>query len=153
MRIRKMMPEDVRQVAAIERDEFSQPWSEQGFLDSLDNPDTLFLVAEDAAMDESRILGYVGMYCALDEGEITNVAAAQQARRRGVGKALIGELLRQAKERGICRIILEVRVSNTPAIRLYEGMQFYKVGTRKGFYDFPKEDAGIMVWEKTRIGS
>ena len=81
------------------------------------------------------------------------VAAAQQARRRGVGKALIGELLRQAKERGICRIILEVRVSNTPAIRLYEGMQFYKVGTRKGFYDFPKEDAGIMVWEKTRIGS
>ncbi len=153
MRIRKMMPEDVRQVAAIERDTFSQPWSEQGFLDSLANPDTLFLVAEDATTDEPRILGYVGMYCALDEGEITNVAVAQQARRRGAGKALIGELLRQAKERGICRIILEVRVSNTPAIRLYEGMQFYKVGTRKGFYDFPKEDADIMVWEKTRIGS
>ena len=148
-----MMPDDVRQVAAIERDTFSQPWSEQGFLDSLANPDTLFLVAEDAAMDESLILGYVGMDCALDEGEITNVAAAQYARRRGVGKALIGELLRQAKGRGICRIALEVRVSNAPAICLYEGMQFYKVGTRKGFYDFPKEDADIMVWEKTRIGS
>lgn len=148
-----MMPGDVRQVAAIERDTFSQPWSEQGFLDSLANPDTLFLVAEDAATDEAQILGYVGMYCALDEGEITNVAVAQQARRRGAGKALIGELLRQAKERGICRIILEVRVSNNSAIRLYEGMQFYKVGTRKGFYDFPKEDADIMVWEKTRIGS
>lgn len=148
-----MMPGDVRQVAAIERDTFSQPWSEQGFLDSLANPDTLFLVAEDAATDEPQILGYVGMYCALDEGEITNVAVAQQARRRGAGKALIGELLRQAKERGICRIILEVRVSNNSAIRLYEGMQFYKVGTRKGFYDFPKEDADIMVWEKTRIGS
>ncbi len=148
-----MMPGDVRQVAAIERDTFSQPWSEQGFLDSLANPDTLFLVAEDAATDEVQILGYVGMYCALDEGEITNVAVAQQARRRGAGKALIGELLRQAKERGICRIILEVRVSNNSAIRLYEGMQFYKVGTRKGFYDFPKEDADIMVWEKTRIGS
>lgn len=153
MRIRKMMPADVRQVALIERDTFSQPWSEQSFSDSLANPDTLFLVAEDAAMDESQILGYVGMYCALDEGEITNVSVAQQARRRGVGKALIGELLRQAQGRGICRIILEVRASNAPAICLYEGMQFYKVGTRKGFYDFPKEDADIMVWEKTRIGS
>lgn len=149
MRIRRMKPEDVRQVAAIERDTFSQPWSEQGFLESLANPDTLFLVAEgDTTQEESQIMGYVGMYCALDEGEITNVAVAQRFRKRGVGKGLIEELLGQAQEHEISRIVLEVRASNKPAIHLYNGMLFHKVGVRKGFYDFPKEDADIMVWEK-----
>jgi ribosomal-protein-alanine N-acetyltransferase len=84
------------------------------------------------------------MYLAMDEGEITNVAVATSARRNGIGKALIRELTEKAARRGISRIVLEVRVGNRPAIALYERMGFRRIGTRKGFYDFPKEDADIM---------
>jgi ribosomal-protein-alanine N-acetyltransferase len=152
MIIREMTPQDAGAVAAIEKENFSQPWSEQGFIESLSNPDTLFLVAQtDSSREENRsmppqpaIAGYIGMYLAMDEGEITNVAVAASARNRGIGKALIRELTEKAARRGISRIVLEVRVGNRPAIALYERMGFRRIGTRKGFYDFPKEDADIM---------
>jgi ribosomal-protein-alanine N-acetyltransferase len=152
MIIREMTPQDAGAVAAIEKEIFSQPWSEQGFIDSLANPDTLFLVAQtDSNREEKQsmpaqpaIAGYIGMYLAMDEGEITNVAVAASARRNGIGKALIRELTEKAARRGISRIVLEVRVGNRPAIALYEQMGFRRIGTRKGFYDFPKEDADIM---------
>ena len=149
MIVREMKLYDVPQVATMEREIFSQPWSEQGFADSLSNPNTLFLVAEEAAggADGRAIAGYVGMYQALDEGEITNVAVENDFRRRGIGRFLMEELQKRAAERGVTRIVLEVRASNAPAIRLYEQMNFCRIGTRKGFYDFPKEDADIMLWE------
>jgi ribosomal-protein-alanine N-acetyltransferase len=93
---------------------------------------------------QPEVAGYIGMYLAMDEGEITNVAVAASARKRGIGKALIRELVEKAARRGISRIVLEVRVGNRPAIALYEQMGFRRIGTRKGFYDFPKEDADIM---------
>jgi ribosomal-protein-alanine N-acetyltransferase len=97
--------------------------------------------------DTPVVAGYVGMYLAGGEGEITNVAVAADFRRRGIGRALISELVARAGKRGVSRIVLEVRVSNHPAIALYEQMGFCRVGTRKGFYDFPKEDADIMIRE------
>lgn len=152
MIIRKMNETDVPQVAAIEKDIFSQPWSEQGFLDSLRNPDALFLVAEEETANSTGtatqlITGYIGMYMAVDEGEITNVAVSNPFRKQGIGRMLVQQMLMEAQSRAITRVVLEVRVSNAPAIALYEQMEFYKIGTRKGFYDFPKEDADIMVWE------
>jgi ribosomal-protein-alanine N-acetyltransferase len=150
MRIREMTPMDADVAAAIEKETFSQPWSRQAFLDSLANPNTMFLTAEEECGgndDTPVIAGYVGMYLAGGEGEITNVAVAPDFRRKGIGKALISELIARAAERGVSRIVLEVRVSNHPAIALYEQMGFCRVGTRKGFYDFPKEDADIMIRE------
>lgn len=147
-----MAPEDVPEVSAIERLVFSQPWSEKGFWDALGNPAAVFFVAEEEAGNSGQapaavIAGYIGMYAAAGEGEITNVAVGQPFRRTGVGKALLGALLSYAKEQGITRIVLEVRVSNAPAAGLYETYGFVRVGTRKDFYQFPREDAGIMVWE------
>lgn len=150
MIIRKMELSDVPQVAAIEQVTFSQPWSIQGFRDALSNPNTLFLVAqedEENPIAVKHIAGYVGMYLAMGEGEITNVAVAEAFRRKGVGSLLMTELKKRAVEQEIGRIILEVRVSNAPAIGLYEQLGFCKVGTRKGFYSFPTEDADIMIWE------
>jgi ribosomal-protein-alanine N-acetyltransferase len=146
-----MMPQDAQAVAEIEQANFSRPWSRQGFLDSLASPDTLFLVAlEDGETDGGNrnepplIVGYIGMYQAIDEGEITNVAVFEPYRKRGIGRALLKALAAEAGARGVSRIVLEVRVSNHPAIALYEQLGFRKIGTRKGFYVFPKEDADIM---------
>jgi ribosomal-protein-alanine N-acetyltransferase len=143
MKIRKMTPEDAALVSEIERQSFSTPWSRQGFLDALAQECTVFLVAEES---NEVIAGYVGMYVSLDEGEITNVAVKPDLRGKGIAKALLKELLSYAKSHGITRIVLEVRVSNAAAIGLYEGFGFEIIGTRKGFYEFPREDAHIMVW-------
>jgi ribosomal-protein-alanine N-acetyltransferase len=143
MKIRKMTPEDAAAVSEIERQCFSTPWSSQGFLDALAQECTVFLVAEES---NEVIAGYVGMYVSLDEGEITNVAVKSDLRGKGIAKALLKELLSYANAHGITRIVLEVRMSNAAAIGLYEGFGFEIIGTRKGFYEFPREDAHIMVW-------
>ena len=70
IQIREMQVRDTNAVAEIERQIFSQPWSRQGFLDAVNLGNTVFLVAE----ENNRIIGYIGMYLAMDEGEITNVA-------------------------------------------------------------------------------
>lgn len=138
--LRKMRTADAFAVAELERRVFSRPWSERGFCDALNRSDTVFLVAEDA----DGVAGYIGMYEAAGEGEITNVAVAPEKRRAGVGYALLNRLLKIARERGIARIVLEVRVSNADAVRLYERCGFTRCGVRKNFYDFPREDAYLM---------
>lgn len=140
--VRPMEPGDVPAVGELEKKIFSQPWSCQGFLDSLALSETIFLVACEA----QKVVGYIGMYSSLDEGEIVNVAVAPDARRMGTGDALIGEMLNCAAERGIRQIALEVRVSNEAAIRLYEKHGFVRCGVRRGFYELPREDAYIMIY-------
>ena len=104
MEIRRMSEADVFDVAAIEAKVFSQPWSEQGFRDALAMNHVIFLVAEEAG----SILGYCGMYMALDEGEITNVAVSEACRNRGYGEQLVTELMQQGGKHGICRYVLEL---------------------------------------------
>lgn len=141
MLIRKMKEQDISWVARIESENFSMPWSENAFTDSLCQEEALFLVAE----EEGRGLGYIGVYLSLDEGEITNVSVDSTQRNRGVGKALVQQLKKEAADRNVERIFLEVRVSNEPAIHLYEKQGFEQVGCRKNFYERPREDAWVMM--------
>jgi len=140
--VRNMQVADALSVSEIEQEIFSRPWSYQGFVDSLNLGNTIFLVAE----EEGRILGYIGMYLAMDEGEITNVAVMKQERQRGIGGMLLKEIKKEAERRAIARIVLEVRVSNDSAIRLYEREGFQNCGVRKNFYELPREDAYIMIY-------
>ena len=80
--VRAMQVKDAEQVSELERMIFSQPWSYQGFVDSLSLPNTVFLVAE----ENNKILGYIGMYLSIDEGEITNVAVSPEMRCHGLRK-------------------------------------------------------------------
>ena len=142
--VRRMTQADCVKAAQLEKEIFSQPWSEQGFLDAISMEQNIFLVAEDVG----EICGYIGMYQALDEGEITNVAVSPGKRNAGIGWKLMQAALETAKEQGISRVVLEVRVSNASAIHLYEKCGFANCGIRKGFYDFPKEDAYIMLYDR-----
>ena len=85
--VRAMQVKDAEQVSELERMIFSQPWSYQGFVDSLSLPNTVFLVAE----ENNKILGYIGMYLSIDEGEITNVAVSPEMRCHGIGGMLLAE--------------------------------------------------------------
>lgn len=143
MIVRQMELDDISQVAEIEKNTFSIPWSEASFRDTLSREDTLYLVAE----EQGEILGYCGFWQSLDEGEIPNVAVKGGYRRRGVGEALLKALFLQGAERGITAFTLEVRAGNAAALLLYEKLGFRAVGMRPDFYRKPVEDAVIM-WKR-----
>jgi ribosomal-protein-alanine N-acetyltransferase len=140
LKIMEMTPEDVAEVAALEAQIFSMPWTSQGFLDVLRLPDSLYLTVRLAG----RLIGYCGLLQSFDEADITNVAVTEQARGQGVGREMLLELMRLGKERGISRYTLEVRAGNVAAIHLYQKLGFESAGIRKNFYEKPTEDAVIM---------
>ena len=142
--IRVMRPEDLPAVCAIEKETFSQPWSENGFLSSLNSPDTLYL----SAFREEELIAYCGLLQSFDEADITNVAVREDCRGQGVGGRMLARLMELGRQRGIERFTLEVRAGNEPALRLYKQLGFASVGVRKNFYEKPAEDAVIMWKEK-----
>ena len=140
MQIVPMSEAHIEALADLERACFSTPWSADALREELDNPHAVFRVAVD---DAGAVVGYVGMHHLVDEGFITNVAVSPTARRQGVAKALIADLTAYGTAHSLYRITLEVRVSNTPAITLYEGAGYVRDGVRPGFYRDPTEDAAI----------
>ena len=129
------------QIETIEQACFSMPWTRGQLAAQLDENRHVFL----AAVDDDRVLGYVGMMYVLDEGYIANVAVATEARRQGIGRALISALLQRADELELAFVTLEVRPSNTAAVALYSAFGFEPVGRRKNYYDKPSEDALLMT--------
>ena len=133
----------IPQIAALERECFSTPWSENMLSDALFDPKASFIVAEDG---EGGVLGYAGLQVVLDEGYIDNVAVEPDARRHGVASALLDVFCRFGAA-NLAFLSLEVRASNAPAIGLYEKYGFRRAGLRPGYYQKPREDAVIMTRE------
>jgi len=90
-------------------------------------------------------VGYIVTWHVADELHVLNVATAAPHRRRGVGMALMAEALRYVRERKIRLVVLEVRLSNEPAIQLYRTLGFFAIGLRPGYYSDNGEDALEMV--------
>ena len=128
------------QVAALEKQCFSEPWSENSIAGELSNPLSLWLVA----LDGDRVAGYVGSQSVMGETDMMNIAVSPKYRRQGVAEALIEELVRQLQEKGNHCLTLEVRVSNDAAVKLYEKLGFTQIGRRPTYYRSPKEDALIL---------
>jgi ribosomal-protein-alanine N-acetyltransferase len=136
-----MEPRHVADVVLIERACFSQPWSRRMLEGEIENPQAFYLVAE----QDGALAGYAGMHGVLDEGYITNVATAPAFRRRGVAGALLTALIAHARTLSLAFLTLEVRVSNAPAVALYEKHGFVPVGVRRQYYRVPREDALLMT--------
>ncbi|MBQ9859473.1 MAG: ribosomal protein S18-alanine N-acetyltransferase [Clostridia bacterium] len=130
----------IETVACLEQACFSAPWSAASLAEELENPLAVFRVAVDG---DGQILGYMGMHHVGDEGFVTNVAVFPAARRRGVAAALLAHMADYAAAHRLYRITLEVRLSNTAAIALYEGAGYVRDGVRPAFYRNPTEDAAI----------
>ena len=140
MEIIPMTRQHVAQVAVLEKQCFSAPWSEASVAGELDNPLSVWLVCE----DQGRVLGYVGSQTVLEESDMMNIAVLPEARRAGIGERLILSLIELLKDRGSRSLALEVRASNTPAISLYKKLGFLQVGRRPNYYRGPREDALIL---------
>lgn len=148
---RFMEERDVEAVSRIEQETFSMPWRPEDFLDMIRNENSFYVVAEMTEETENsshgKIIGSGGVMNILGEGDITNIAVEASQRGKGVGTALLRFLMEEGKKMGITAYTLEVRVSNAPAIHVYEKLGFVSEGVRRGFYEHPKEDALIM-WKR-----
>ncbi len=140
MTVCTMTAAHIPHIAQLEQACFADPWTEAALTEELHNPCAAFLVAQ----CDGEVIGYLGCHHIADEGYITNIAVREDARRQGVAR----QLLRHAKTawQHLSRITLEVRVSNTAAIALYESEGFVKDGIRPSFYRHPAEDAAIYSY-------
>ena len=141
--IRKMEEQDLAEVAKLEEENFSMPWSVDSFRELVSHPDALYLVA----IDRDSVCGTCGVRNISGEGEVTNVVIREEYRGSGLGQKILTELLRQGAEMGIEAFTLEVRKSNATAIHVYEKLGFVSEGIRPHFYEKPDEDAVIM-WRR-----
>lgn len=138
-RIRSMTEADVDVIAGLEKELFSDAWSKTSLLETNAQKHALILVAE-----EEELLGYAIIYYVMDEGEIARIAVSPKWRRQGVGRSLLDELCKIGRERGIHRILLDVREGNEGARRFYEEYGFVQDGIRRNYYQQPAEHAILM---------
>lgn len=143
MTIRRAEERDLDALLALENECIAPPWSAGSMLYEILNPDAIFLVAQDA----ETTLGFAVLRKSVDEAEIFRVAVTASARRRGIGAALLRELMQAAERDGIQRLFLEVRVSNAAAIALYATCGFREIARRRGYYESPVEDALVLLRE------
>ena len=135
-----MSQEHVQQIAQLEKVCFSAPWSERSVAGELSNPLSLWVVA----VEEDKLVGYVGSQSVLGEADMMNLAVDPAFRRQGVGKQLVCILIQNLREKDVHSLTLEVRSSNRNAICLYGQLGFEQVGRRPNYYSNPKEDALIL---------
>lgn len=138
--ILKMEQKHIEQICEIEKECFVHPWSYKSLFDELSNPNAYFL----CAIKSNYVVGYIGMYCILSEGYITNIAVSKKYQHQGIGKKLLEAICDYSQKRNFDFITLEVRESNKIAIGLYEYFNFKLVGRRKNFYSEPREDALLL---------
>ena len=140
--IREMTESDIQEIAELEKECFSEPWSEDSLKDELTNETARFYVLR----DNEKLLGYIGANNICGEVYITNVAVSGACRGKGYGKKLVNHLLKQSELEKALFVTLEVRESNENAISLYEKCGFKKIGERKNFYSKPTENALIYTY-------
>lgn len=131
----------IPQIAKLEKECFSLPWSEKSLSEELENPDSHFI----CALEDETVLGYIGVQEICGEAYITNIAVFAEYRGRGAGRALLKNACDGAKKRNCEFITLEVRKSNEAAISLYVSEGFEQAGIRKNFYSDPTEDGIIYT--------
>ena len=134
---------DLDAVLDIEETSFYNPTTREWYEAELARPDVCFVYVIRTV--DAPVAGFVAFWRVLDEMHINNLAIDPRWRGRGLGRALLRGVMAAAAGLGIRRATLEVRRSNTPALRLYEGEGFAVVGVRPNYYSHPVEDALVLA--------
>jgi len=130
------------QICEIERASFATPWPAAFFIEELENPYSINLVA----IIDGNVAGYMCCRHIVNEGHIGNIAVAPNYRRQGIAEALMLHLDSISKERELIGLTLEVASGNIAAQELYKKHGFISEGLRKNYYSDIKQDA-IIMWK------
>jgi ribosomal-protein-alanine N-acetyltransferase len=142
MIIRALQLRDLTAIEGIERDSYATPWSRSMFAGELSKASSVCLGAFEE--DGGELVGYLIVSRYVDAWHVMNIAVDPNSRRAGVATALLVRLFELTTGDGRRGYTLEVRVSNTAAINLYERLGFQPRGIRRGYYTDNREDALIM---------
>lgn len=135
---------DLDAIVEIERESFSDAWSEASFRSLLGRGEVSLVVATSARERSEEVVGYVIATFAADQGEIANLAVRPDLRRAGHASRLLDFVHREAVRRGVTSMWLEVRESNDAAIALYRAHGYREMGRRARYYEDPLEDALVL---------
>jgi ribosomal-protein-alanine N-acetyltransferase len=141
MAIVRMSTNDIPDVTRIERTSFSTVWPSEAFYNELN---TNKLAHYFVGRIDGRIVAYGGIWVILEDSHVTTVAVDPALRGRGLGEAMMLQLIDEGIERGAAWMTLEVRESNVSAQKLYRKYGFTTVTTRKGYYSDDNESALVM---------
>ena len=141
-------PESAAELASLEREIFSDPWSEEALLSFLLQPHARAICLH----REKKPIGYALFTCLAEEGELLRIAVSSEERRSGLGRSLLQKVLDLWQQEGVIQGFLEVRASNEAARNLYETAGFRLLGTRKRYYSHPTEDACLYSLEMRNNG-
>lgn len=137
----QMKHEDLAIISELESQCFIEPWNEEDCRRELDeNPFSNGWVLK----EENQILAYAFLWETFEMAQLARIGVQPNLRKQGLAKELMNHLCKRAKEAQCEFMTLEVRQSNTPAIRLYEGCDFIQVNVSKGYYP-DGEDAIVMT--------
>lgn len=138
--LREMKLNDSVRIAELEQEIFTDAWTQTGIEETFVQSHSVIVVAE----EDSKIQGYCILYVVLDEAEIARIGVTERVRHGGVGSLILQFGEKICKEKGVERLLLDVREGNLPARKFYEKHGFLVDGIRKNFYDNPKEDGVLM---------
>ncbi len=141
--IELLQREDVGKAAALEAENFSQPFHEHDFMQSLENPNHYHYVLK----RNEQLIAQCSVSVIVGQGELNNISVQKKYENQGFARRLLTYILTQKDVTGVSEYTLEVRKSNQYAIKLYESLGFQTEGVRKNFYENPIEDALIM-WKR-----
>lgn len=137
IKISPMLKSDTDELAKIDRVIFGGTFKAEDFSNYLNSDIYYFNVAK---IDEKAV-GYIGYMIIAGEADIINIGVLPNFRGQSIGKMLLSSMLQMCKQNGATCVHLEVRKSNTVAIKLYESYGFLTVGVSKNHYKQPTEDA------------
>lgn len=140
MEISKMSTSHLEEIKDILLTDFDDFWTYSVFKSELENPNSQYFVA----IQDDEIVGFAGVWKAIDDMHITNIVTKISKRHLGIASMLLEKLIAVSKEEGVDSLTLEVNENNTYAIRLYEKYNFKKIGLRKNYYA-QNENAIIMT--------
>ncbi len=151
LEIRRLTLSDLDEIEGIEREAYPTPWSRSMFAGELAKPSSMSLGGYDP--EQGSLVGYLIISRYVDAWHIMNIAVTQPYRRHGIALSLLDELFARTETDARRGYTLEVRVSNTSAIALYERAGFYSTGVRRGYYTDNREDALIMWRDPMPVSS
>jgi ribosomal-protein-alanine N-acetyltransferase len=142
--LRRLGLGDLVAIEEIERRSYPTPWSRSMFAGELAKPSSICLGAFEADGEEGKLRGFLVVSRYVDAWHVMNVAVAPRHRRHGIATTMLERLFELTAGRGRRGYTLEVRVSNSGAVALYERLGFKPRGVRRGYYTDNREDALIM---------
>jgi ribosomal-protein-alanine N-acetyltransferase len=141
--LRTLSPADAAVMESMEQELFgSDAWSRTIIDDELAHPFSSY-----RGIDDGDLVAYAGLRAApvdAGQGDIQTIAVRQSHQGRGLGRALLVDLMGEAQRRGVRELFLEVRADNEPAIALYQSLGFREIDRRAGYYQPDGVDAIVM---------